>query len=344
MKQSIKAQAYFLTVIKEEKLQNEKQISGTRKSFRQKKVNKKYNEDKPIVILNNDEQESVNLTIHIDEENETEDFQHFDNEDSVHEVPSEKIVFKVVDAKPSEAFICHFCSRSFSNKFRLKSHLRTHTNERPYKCLDCKMTFRQPNALRCHRRIHSGEKPYECQFCQKSFTQKTTMKTHLAIHTGKQIKCELCSKSFPRPSYLIGHMREHIGTRPYACHICPARYKQKSHLDQHISVHSGIRFQCQTCGKEYSKKWSLKVHMYSHEPDDKLPYRCEICGMAFVIKNKLAYHVKVKHKNELKGIETIVEDAPAPSNVVEVETRELIFQQPLQTHQILILTPQALLR
>lgn len=245
---------------------------------------------------------------------------------------------------PPPTFICNFCDRSFVNKFRLKSHLRTHSDERPYKCTDCDKAFRQANALRCHRRRHTGQKPYQCQICEKCFRQKTTLITHMTLHTGKNVKCKKCDKTFSRSSYLIAHMREHNGIRPYACHICPSRrYKQKSHLDQHLSVHSGIRFPCEICGKEYSKKWSLKVHMYSHEPEDKLPYRCEVCGLTFVIRNKLHSHIKLKHSSvvsEAMDIK-IVDDAPAPSNVVEVETREMVVEQPIQIREIIILTPRS---
>lgn len=226
---------------------------------------------------------------------------------------------------------CSYCQRAFNNKFRLKNHLRIHTGERPFTCKTCNKSFAQPNALKCHIRLHTGEKPYKCpvESCGKTFTQNTTLKTHMAaLHIGKMVKCDKCDKAFTRASYLTAHKRlEHLGQRPYACHICPNRYKQKSHLDHHLEVHQGVKYTCLICNRKYSKKWSLQVHSFTHrkdgDKDTKLPHACTECEKSFAEHGngpKKVTKVKVVPRESQ-------EEVPAPSNVVEVESRPIILQE-----------------
>lgn len=239
---------------------------------------------------------------------------------------------------------CPHCKRAFTNKFRMKNHIRIHTGERPFICNTCNKAFAQPNALKCHIRLHTGEKPYKCpvESCGKTFTQNTTLKTHMAaLHIGKAVKCDACDKTFTRASYLTAHKRlEHLGQRPYACHICPNRYKQKSHLDHHLEVHNGVKYVCPICNRKYSKKWSLQVHSFTHLKENgtnqKLPHACDQCEESFARKDKLRAHVITKHgnastqvKRSKKKIKIVgdQEEVPVPSNVVEVESRSSVILQ-----------------
>ncbi|CAB3258659.1 unnamed protein product [Arctia plantaginis] len=50
-------------------------------------------------------------------------------------------------------FSCPMCDRLFDRKEILKSHIRTHTGERPYQCSKCPAQFSQSNVLRTHDRL-----------------------------------------------------------------------------------------------------------------------------------------------------------------------------------------------
>ena len=79
-------------------------------------------------------------------------------------------------------FMCDTCGTTFGNIYKLKSHIRIHTNERLYKCDHCGKSFRKSIHLRQHVPLHTGWKPYQCKLCDKAFVQLTSINLHLKTH------------------------------------------------------------------------------------------------------------------------------------------------------------------
>lgn len=115
-------------------------------------------------------------------------------------------------------YTCHWkdCPRNlkpFDARYKLITHLRCHTGEKPFKCdvASCNRCFSRLENLKLHVRTHTGEKPYECHY-------------------------EGCIKKFNNTSDRAKHMKTHVMRKPYACKHpgCDKSYTDPSSMRKHI--------------------------------------------------------------------------------------------------------------
>lgn len=105
---------------------------------------------------------------------------------------------------------CKFCDASFRTPSTLKSHQIQHT-EAKNKCEICGMKSSTTGKLKIHMRTHSDDKPYQCSFCPSNFRQLSVLRVHEFVHTKKSNhKCEKCGTYFPTKNRLIHHLSKPI--------------------------------------------------------------------------------------------------------------------------------------
>ncbi|KAI9732054.1 MAG: hypothetical protein M1818_007649 [Claussenomyces sp. TS43310] len=73
---------------------------------------------------------------------------------------------------------CQYCDTEFTRHHNLKSHLLTHSQEKPYVCSTCQMRFRRLHDLKRHTKLHTGERPHICPKCNRKFARGDALARH----------------------------------------------------------------------------------------------------------------------------------------------------------------------
>ncbi len=183
-------------------------------------------------------------------------------------------IFSVLDSDSDSdldsisVFACHIagCQKCYSKKGRLTRHLRTHSENRPFRCPDCTERFKTKSVLRIHKLRHI-EKSYRCNLCDNIYRHKFSLVIHIRTHFNiRPFKCghEKCEKKFGDRSARTVHIRrKHTKEKPYFCPYikCEQQFCDSSSLQRHTKIHRKSKgYPCYPCKKKLVTREGLLVH------------------------------------------------------------------------------------
>ncbi|MBN3281725.1 HINFP factor, partial [Polyodon spathula] len=157
------------------------------------------------------------------------------------------------------------CEATFKSRFKLREHLRSHTQEKVVACHTCGGMFANNTKFFDHIRRQTtieGQR-FQCSHCSKRFATERLLRDHMRNHVS-HYKCPLCDMTCPSPSSLRNHIKfRHSNEKPYRCEYCEYSCKNLIDLRKHLDTHSTVpAYSCEfaDCGFTARSLYSIKSH------------------------------------------------------------------------------------
>ncbi|XP_066592130.1 zinc finger protein 846-like isoform X2 [Prorops nasuta] len=264
---------------------------------------------------------------------------------------------KIHKNKTKLRYVCYICDKQFSNIAKLKEHIfNSHDTSKNDDTVKDNEEYKSLNkhsqkVLREEDDTVRDKKQYKfsCKVCAKQFTYQKSFLTHAKNHPEYQLEhlkddssSSVKALSETKDS-LRSNLQNNSNTRNFdseeededdsdlpmeslQCTECGKLFATKRNLKRHIWTHSGLKFNCSTCGKGFSRIDKLKDHEQSKhkeelfacsddqdddDPDNEnninenadtrkrekqnRPHKCSLCPKAFAQAQSLANHME-RHK------------------------------------------------
>ncbi|WEW55420.1 DNA-binding transcription factor [Emydomyces testavorans] len=133
--------------------------------------------------------------------------------------------------KHPATFQCSLCPKRFTRAYNLRSHLRTHTDERPFVCTVCGKAFARQHDRKRHEGLHSGEKKFVCRGdlsrgdqwgCGRRFARADALGRHFRSEAGRVcIKPLLDEEAWERERTSLGQQDQQQQQQQITGHLQP---------------------------------------------------------------------------------------------------------------------------
>lgn len=227
----------------------------------------------------------------------------------------------------SYIYRCSKCHTTFSNHDSFLNHLKKHgddeakrelvegTSEKGkekatdniYKCPMCSESYVLATELLSHLSLHS-DNAHQCKICKLVYLSKTKLDEHAGCHLTAvtQFGCTECGQNFVSSEAFQQHpcSRQNKLTKAskhlhFSTSKSPDSLNQATMEEDDVDVDGEDFYKCPACFRQFSSQSKVLEHQNKHHASKK-PFKCKLCGKAFVLNRYLKDHER-RHRQKEKG-------------------------------------------
>nr|CAD7443060.1 unnamed protein product [Timema bartmani] len=203
-------------------------------------------------------------------------------------------------------YVCHICGKAYFEKVPRDDHMRIHTGERG-------LTTKTLNAIFVDLVSRLKEEP---RFGECVFNPCSNLQEHGETKFIVETICTQNISSPRRDNELTGQSEVKLSKtrrkkiipqscdsmkvysprsdrQRHTCNTCGRSYMTRKSLKEHIKKHSQEPVKCDLCGRMYKNEHVLKTHISLHTGAQPRP--CSHCDKAFFFASSLKQHMKQEH-------------------------------------------------
>jgi transcription elongation factor Elf1 len=146
-------------------------------------------------------------------------------------------------------------------------------------------------------KAEDGHLKFNLETCEgRLFDSRRKLVRHITqVHDKDQdstYTCLFCDKTFRG----LAIYQKHLKQFPYNCETCGSNFTTKwsrlSHMKKHESAKPHTSCMCHICSKIFNSKSSLSKHLISFHVDKKdYKFKCDSCEKNFQVKSKISRHM-----------------------------------------------------
>lgn len=241
---------------------------------------------------------------------------------------------------------CHLCTLVAPSQSALEEHMNIHTGSRPFHCLECGFSCSLQSTLNQHLVTHhkdagsngsngimersptSYESSMEQRLKEQSLAREDSDRDNDNSNNTSGMQQQVTSPvttAAPPLQQLPGlpavvpptfpqHEHHEHSNKVFQCKLCTHISPTKTHLNEHMNVHSGKKpYKCLVCGFSSAFRSSLMRHLIVHTGTSK-QYKCESCHYQTPYKCNLQAHRRKRHNNATDVGMDMVGSYPTPHN------------------------------